>query len=91
MSSDMHSVKDKKTALSFSSEMKCCMVQGDPVSFNRLPKYNKIKPTIFTQAKTVQEDDKYNFKILKDELKWFLYICNMWVLCCYPVFVRTSF
>lgn len=69
MSSYMHSVKDEKIALNFSSEVKCCMVQGDSVSFNRLPKYYKTKPMIFTLAKTVQEDDKYNFKNLKDQLK----------------------
>lgn len=69
MSSDIHSVKDKKMALSFSSEVKCCMVQGDPVSFNRLPKYNHIKPMIFTLAKAVQQEDKYDFKNLKDQSK----------------------
>lgn len=69
MSSDIHSVKDKKMALSFSTEEKCCMVQGDSVSFNRLPKYNHIKPMIFTLAKTVQQVDKYNFKNSKDQLK----------------------
>lgn len=69
MSSDIHSVKDKKMALSFSSEVKCCMAQGDPVSFNRLPKYNQIKPMIFTLAKTVQQEDKCDFKNLKDQLK----------------------
>lgn len=69
MSSDIHAVKDKKMALSFSREVKCCMVQGDPVSFNWLPKYNQIKPMIFTVAKTVQQEDKYNFKKWKDQLK----------------------
>lgn len=32
---------------------------------------------IFTLVKTVQQGDKYNFKNLKDQLKWIMDICNV--------------